>query len=242
MAFQLPSLSAFIKGAIDTLKRFPLPLAVSVLATGVTIYMLELKWDVQKEFEYLWKIVMCCWLGLSMFLAFSLYSERKNHSAIQKYVLQAIGLALTIGYYFLLPEFKKMTISEGTQYALFSTGLHLLVSFSPFIARGEINGFWQFNKSLFLRFLLSALYSGVLYLGLALALLAIDQLFGVNIKGERYGQLWFFLAGIFNTWFFLAGVPQNLDELETTTDYPKGLKIFTQFVLLPLVTIYLVIL
>ncbi|TAL62636.1 MAG: DUF4153 domain-containing protein, partial [Bacteroidetes bacterium] len=40
----------------------------------------------------------------------------------------------------------------------------------------------------------------------------------------------------------LAGVPQNLDELETTTDYPKGLKIFTQFVLLPLVTIYLIIL
>lgn len=242
MAFQFPSLSAVIKGTLDTLKRFPLPLLSAIVGSGICIYIIGMKWDVQKNFEYLWKIVMCCGLGLNLFLALCLISERRNHGAAQKYLLQILALVLVVGYYFLLPEFRKMTVSDATRYTLFSTALHLLVAFSPFIARGEINGFWQFNKTLFLRFLLSALYSGVLYLGLALALLAIDQLFNADIKGERYGQLWFFLSGIFNTWFFLAGVPKNLDELETNTDYPKGLKIFTQFVLLPLVAIYLLIL
>lgn len=242
MAFRFPSITAVIKGALDTLKRFPVPLFSAIAGTGICIFMLELKWNEQKNFEYLWKIVMCCGLGLNLFLALGLFSERKNHGAVQKYLLQLIALLLVAAYYFLLPEFRKMTLSDATRYSLFSVGLHMLVAFAPFIAKGEINGFWQFNKNLFLRFLLSVLYSGVLYLGLALALLAVDQLFNAEIKGERYGQLWFLLAGIFNTWFFLAGVPENLQELETTTDYPKGLKIFTQFVLLPLVTIYLFIL
>ena len=242
MAFRFPSISAVIKGALDTFKRFPLPLLSAIVASGICIYMLELKWDVQKNWEYLWKIVMVCWLGLNLFLSMNLISERRNQTGIGKYLIQIVGLVLLVGYYFMLPEFRRMTITDGTRYSLFSVGLHLLVAFSPFIARGEINGFWQFNKNLFLRFLLSALYSGVLYLGLALAILAIDQLFNAHIKGERYGQLWFFLAGVFNTWFFLSGVPKNMDELETTTDYPKGLKIFTQFVLLPLVAIYLLIL
>lgn len=242
MAFKFPSISAVITGALNTLRRFPLPLLSSVIGTAVCIYMLELKWDEQKKFEYLWKIVMCCGLGLNLFLSMSLISERRNDNAFTKYFMQLLGIGILIGYYFLLPEFRKMTLTNATQYSLFTIGLHLLVAFAPFISKGEMNGFWQFNKTLFLRFLLSVLYSGVLYLGLALALLAVDQLFNADIKGERYGQLWFFLAGIFNTWFFLAGVPENLDELDVVTDYPKGLKIFTQFVLLPLVAIYLLIL
>ena len=50
------------------------------------------------------------------------------------------------------------------------------------------------------------------------------------------------MVGVFNTWFFLAGVPTSIPDLEQTHTYPKGLKVFTQFVLLPLVTIYLLIL
>ena len=243
MAFSFPSIASVVKGALDTLKRFPFPLASAVLASSICIYIInDWRWSEKQDLEYLWKIVMCCWLGFNLFFSFSLISERRNHAVLQKYLFQFLGLIMIVAYYFLLPDFSKMTIADGSRYALFVTGLHLLVAFSPFIGRGEINGFWQFNKTLFLRFLLSILYTGVLYLGLALALTAINQLFNVDFNGTLYGQLWYFLAGIFNTWFFLAGVPQNLDELETNTDYPKGLKIFTQFVLLPLVTIYLLIL
>ena len=46
-------------------------------------------------------------------------------------------------------------------------------------------------------------------------------------------RLWIVIAGVFETWFFLAGVPKNLEELDESDDYPKGLKIFTQYVLLP---------
>ena len=242
MAFQFPSISDVIRGTLNTAKRFPLPLLSALAASSICIYIVGIKWDEQRKIEYLWKIVMCCWLGLNLFLSMCLISERRKDGMLLKYLIQLLGIGVLVGYYFFLPDFKQMTITDGARYALFTTGLHLLVAFSPFIARGEINGFWQFNKNLFLRFLLASLYSGVLYLGLSLALLAIDQLFNADIKWERYMQLWYFLAGIFNTWFFLAGVPKNLDELDSVVEYPKGLKIFTQFILLPLVAVYLLIL
>ncbi len=242
MAFRFPSISSLLKKAVDTFRRFALPLLSAVVGAAICMYMIDIKWDEQKKLTYLWKIVMCSGLGLNLFLSMCLISERRKDGPALKYLIQLFGLLVLAGYYFILPDFSKMTVSTASQYSLFTVGLHLLVSFSPFIGKGEMNGFWQFNKTLFLRFLLSVLYSGVLYLGLALALLAVDQLFGADIKGERYGQLWFFLAGIFNTWFFLAGIPKDLDELEMTMDYPKGLKIFTQFILLPLLAVYIIIL
>jgi len=87
------------------------------------------------------------------------------------------------------------------------------------------------------------LYSIVLYTGLALAILAVDQLFKVEFDGKIYGYLFFVIAGVFNTIFFLSGVPEtNSKEFPLELNYPKGLKNFTQFVLLPLISIYLVIL
>jgi hypothetical protein len=50
------------------------------------------------------------------------------------------------------------------------------------------------------------------------------------------------LIGIFQTWFLLAGIPADVKALEAEITYPKGLKVFTQFVLLPLVGLYLSIL
>ena len=120
--------------------------------------------------------------------------------------------------------------------------MHLLVAFAPFIKAGNINAFWQFNKSLFLRLLTGGIYSVVLYIGLALALLAIENLFGVRISSKTYFKLWIVITGIFNTWFFLAGIPKNLQLLEQETSYPKGLKVFSQYVLISLILVYFIIL
>jgi hypothetical protein len=120
--------------------------------------------------------------------------------------------------------------------------MHLFVAIAPWLGRGEINGFWHFNKSMFLRLLTAYLFTIVLYGGLAIALMAVENLFELYVPGERYGQLWVLLTGMFMTWFFLAGVPDDLDALDAMDEYPKGLKIFSQYVLFPLVAVYLLIL
>jgi hypothetical protein len=85
------------------------------------------------------------------------------------------------------------------------------------------------------------LYVGVLYAGLAGALLALDKLLGFNIESIYYGRLWFYMAGLGSVWMFLAYIPRNLADT-VATGYPKGLQVFAQYILMPLVLIYLVIL
>src|SRR5690606_1713700 len=96
--------------------------------------------------------------------------------------------------------------------------------------------------ALFLRFLTAVLYSVVLYAGLAVGLMALEELFGLDIEGKFYFRLLLVIAGIFNTLMFLSGIPEKPLSDEAAGDYPKSLKIFTQYVLIPLVSVYVLIL
>jgi hypothetical protein len=240
---KIPSLKVLFEGAKETLLRFPFVILTSVVGTGFMIHLLGIEFDRQEASKYLYNVVMVCSLGISFLLSLVFICERIKASKTVTYIVQIIGLILLIAYYLSLPHDAGYT--DITRYLLFMLGMHLLVSFSPFLNKGfslERRGFWQFNQNLFIRILITGVYSGVLYAGLSIAILSFDKLFDVNINSKIYGQLFFFILGVFNTWFFLSGLPANLDELESMDFYPKGLKIFTQYVLLPLVMIYLFIL
>lgn len=237
---KLPSLDSLVTRAAATFKRFPLAVTAAIAGSVCWIFLTRLPYDSIASHYYYWNIIMSCYLGMLLFIANSIYGEAYRVRRPVVILTGLAGIAVIVIYYFSLPS-RFMTISF-TRFVLFTVALHLLISFIPFLSKGGVNGFWQYNKVIFLRILTSALYTGVLYLGLSLALLAIEKLFNWRIRGEIYLDLWILLSGIFNTWFFLAGIPENFAELELKKEYPKGLKIFTQYVLLPLITVYLLIL
>jgi len=121
---------------------------------------------------------------------------------------------------------------------LLAAALLFFLPVVPFPGRNEVNGFWQYSVSLCLRFIPSVLFSGVLFAGLAIALGALDNLFGIDVPGKRYLELWAIVAGMFATWFFLAGVPEDVGALNSASGYQKGLKTFAQFILFPLLLVY----
>jgi len=240
---KIPSLKVLLESTRQTLYRFPFVILISLIGSGFMVYLMGLPFNRREGTEHLYNIVMVCSLGISFLLSLKFISERLKLSNAITQAVQAGGIVLLALYYISLP--KEPGLVDITRYLLFMTGTHLLVSFSPFVNKGfseERNGFWNFNLNLFMRILLTGVYSGVLYVGLSVAILSFDKLFNVNLRGEIYGQLFFFILGVFNTWFFLSGMPENLEELESQDFYPKGLKIFTQYILLPLVIIYLLIL
>jgi len=188
------------------------------------------------------KLAMCAELGLCLFIAAELFSESKHHGMVGRLIVNALVLGLIVIYYFSIRHSEHFEVQNFTRYTLYILASHLLVAFAAFTGKGHINGFWQFNRALFLRFLLAFLYTVVLYGGIAIAMVLLDELLHVHIHTRYYAYAWFCMIGVFNTVFFLAGVPKNIPELDSDTTYLKGLKAFTQFVLLPLVTMYLLIL
>ncbi len=240
---KLPSIRMLLEGSRASFSRFPFVIVDAVVGTFCAVLLFEGA-DVPTPLgNVLTDILMTCGLGLPMLLALSLVGEKANMPRGRMVILNGVGVLFLVLYYLTLPsEPYRAPLGYLVPFFALLAGFHSLVSVAPFAGRNEINAFWEFNKTLLLRLLIALFYTGVLYAGLSVALLSIDQLFGVTIKGERYGQRFVALLGVFNTWFFLSGVPRQEAGLDAAREYPKGLKVFTQYVLLPLVLIYLLIL
>lgn len=238
---KLPSIQTLWRGAAGVFVRFPLQFLLAVSSTIIWCWLSELNYSENTPLaNVLIKLLLLANLALTLLLSADLFAESHGYAKGRKWGLRLLALAICVALYFLLHPWKNANdIYRILQLAF---AFHLLVAFAPFIGRANLNGFWQYNKTLLLRFLTSAFYAGVLYAGLAIALFAINGLFNVDINYKWYMKLLAFVSAGFTTVFFLAGVPSDFDSLEKEQDYPKALKIFTQYVLIPLVTIYLAIL
>ena len=242
---KLPSLQHLYQGLIAVIKRFPVQVVFIVIATICWTFYINIDQYSTNPTNYqllslLLKAVLIGNLGLTLTLALDLLAEKKAFKLQRKWLIRIAAVLCCVVLFFLLDP--NDNFSDQLRIGLLAFAFHLFVAFSPFMDQGHTNGFWQFNKVLFLRFLTAALYSAVLYGGLAIALVAIDGLFNVDISWRTYMTVFAIIAGGFSPIFFLAGVPGNFQQLDEDVSYPKGLKIFTQFVLIPLMTIYLAIL
>lgn len=219
--------------------RFFMPIGFSVLASIVSIYLLEresISTDVEFRLLYL---VHTSILAIPFSIAVVIIGERWKFSITYKILANVGILLLAVAYFLLLPEeFSNKVLYRG---ALLTIAIHLLVSYLPFIKGGNLYSFWDYNRKLFERVIITALYSMVIYGGVSIAVLVANYLFNLDIDEKFYFEFWILVVGVFATIMFLAGFPKKYEN-EDKSGYPIGLKIFTQFVLLPLVTLYFLIL
>lgn len=225
------------------LLRFPLVLLSALIGVSVGIYLVEAVDSIQNFLPWI-NIMLCAGLGIPLYFCVDTSCELRGFSTWWRWTLHGLATVVLVLIYLSLPDLDSThnTQQPYIRYVIYSVVVHLLVSFLPFGSSRGLDGFWQFNKLLFVRFWTALLYSTVLFLGLALALGAMHLLFDIDIRGELYGDLYILVAGLVNTWVFVSGLPDNLRQLEEEVNYPRGLRLFAQYVLLPLLIIYLVIL
>ncbi|RZK60980.1 MAG: DUF4153 domain-containing protein [Hymenobacter sp.] len=237
---QLPSLQRVLQAAGRVARRFPLTLLCAGVVCVAGCQAIAFNTYPDTPAAWVFPLLSAGALGLPLTLALALAAERYGWAATGRWAAQAGALALLAGWYALAPAAPGLV--WGLRLAVLLLGLHLAVAAAPYL--GELRrgadppGFWRYNQTLFQRLLLAGLYSGVLYVGCAIALLALRELFGWDTNSDWFGFLFVALASLFNTWFFLAGVPADFAALEQEAPYPQSLKVFTQFVLLPLVVLY----
>lgn len=238
---KLPSLQNVLNAIQKTVLRFPLEVLTAIIGTIFAIILNEIKYNNPNKAFYE-KALMSSSLCLVLFLSVSLFFLSTNKKPLLRFITSLILGSLIVTFVFSFRE--RITQTEFQQFFVLNIALHLLVSFAGFLPKKyNQEEFWEFNKQLFLRILTSGLYSVVLYGGLALAILAVEKLFKFDFYDNIYLYIFFSIFGIFNTIFFLNGVPEiDNEEIPLELNYPKGLKNFTQYVLLPLISLYLVIL
>ncbi|HEX7336106.1 MAG TPA: DUF4153 domain-containing protein [Gemmatimonadales bacterium] len=233
---RLPSLETLAHQAREVLFRFPWTLTAAVIAAAAALQGTARPANADE----LARIGMAVALGIPLTLALTLFAEERGWTPGRKAALNAGGVVLLLVFYLVWPGPERK--HEVIRYLQLSAGLHLLVAVLPFLGRDESRAFWQYNRRLFLGILRAAVFSAVLFAGLAIAIVALDQLFGVHVPEEVYPRLWIVVVFVLNTWIFLAEVPRGMGRLASDTSYPRVLKVFAQYILTPLVFVYLAML
>lgn len=234
---RLPSVQYLFEGLLRTVLRFPAAVIAAACACGLAWYMVGMR----APLDAWTKLLLTLTLGIPLFSGLTLMNERPAlpKAAKPSYILLA-GLLFLVFFFYALAVDGASDFKTQYLHWLFIT--LLFISFAPYLAAAEPNGFWQFNKRFIVRIVLSCFYTGVLFAGASLALAAVDKLLGIEVGQKVYQYLWIFAAYIFGPLHLLGGTPWEYPELEEDKSYPKGLKLFTQYVLIPLATVYFLIL
>ncbi len=221
----------------DIVLRYPMILVMALIAAISAVVSIEMD-NEANQFSVIKLIITGC-LGISLMFAIKMLSQRIGKG----FLMEFFGTLFLVGFYFLLPE-KEKDFTEVYAFLLIPTFIlsHLLVSFIAFFGEKRELNFWQYNKNLFINLFLTAVFTGALVGGVALAILAVDKLFDINFDYKIYPKTISFLAILGSCFIFLLFNEKGLHQLEKDKNYPQILKFFTQFVLIPLLIIYAVIL
>ena len=236
MAMTLPTLGHIIDAGRRSARRFPLVLAAGLVTAVAGMFLINSDGDDKQAI----RLMLASGLGLPLNFALAMAAERRARTKAAYWLIAGAGIVVLAAFWYAFPRWTEQ--QQAMRFVQLAATVHLFVAFAPFIGTSEPRAFWQYNRILLQRFILAAIYAAVLWIGISGALLALDKLFGLSIEGEAYGRLWMVMTFVFHPWFFLSGIPEDIGALDAVTDYPRELRFFTQYVLVPIVVTYLAIL
>ncbi|MDD1597710.1 DUF4153 domain-containing protein [Riemerella anatipestifer] len=235
-----------LNNALKNLKKvvasYPMVL-LSALISYIAIVTTTI-WDTKSDFVYnMTVIAFVSATGMGLF-----FSIKKLSDVIgKKRLLNILGVVLLVGYYAIFPNGENKFSSQFETFKfiviIVAAIIHLFISVAPFLPKVKNEySFWNYNKNLFVNFVLSSIFSGVLAAGILSAINIFNSLFGINDNYKIYPILFSGISILGNTIIFLLFEERSREEerTSTVTEFPIALKFFTQYILIPLLFIYLV--
>lgn len=240
MKFKILSISKILEGLVEAAKNFPLAMVSAFVGTAIGIVLIHID-----NLYYLYNILLTLLLAFFLFIATQLFCLQKNWGLKQKTIINFLAVIFLVLYYFWLPEnIFESRLLFIIRYAMWLIGFALLITFSHFLKRHEktIDGFWNYNVLLFSSLALTAVWAAVIFVGISIAITSINFLFDINLGKNRYAELAVIVFGLFSTAFFLARIKKSIKNFQDSEECPKELKLFSVCALIPLVSIYFLIL
>lgn len=217
------------------IRRFPLLSLLCLLET--VLVMISIQFDNLND-SYMTNLLGANWIAIMLVTASSFAAIGHSLTKQKKILLETLSVSVGAIYYFLLPA--KWIYPWSEQYAFFCLGGFLLILVAGFKFREQNRDLVESYLLLLQRAVVTAFFSMVLYGGLASAIWSFCTLLGIKIDYKVYSHLAALIFGLFSPLFFLGGVPFQFSEHKL--DFPRLFKMLLQYLLLPIVGIYLLIL
>ncbi|MCC6726403.1 MAG: DUF4153 domain-containing protein [Saprospiraceae bacterium] len=249
---KLPSIPYLGAAFLEVWRRFPLVMLAATAGAIALMVLIEHNFVHDVEVKYS-QIALTCSLGLSTFLCAALVIEKWKLKMPAAIIPHLVAAGLVAFYYASLHWNDFDNDNTVLRFIALNLAAHLGVAFIPYLDKASsVEDFWEYNKQLFGNFVVGAFYSGVIFAGLSIAILAVNELFHLDISEKIYGHLFILIAGIFNTTYFLSHFPKEFNFTTEPTDnqaietppspYTTSFKNLTKFILIPIAIIYFLIL
>ncbi len=233
------SIDETLQSAANAIKRFPISVFAAYVAAMLLIAANHF-FDLQ---NFIGGYVATAVFAFPLALAVDLFFESRKAKSFAKNLARVLVVAVLIAmYFFVFRFFDDWEVADVMRFVILNLAAISLVLFSPFVSEGKMNGFWQFVITLFIRFVQAFFFFGILFAGIAALMASVDFLFEVQIPDQYYFDVWQVITGVMVSTFLLAGVPANFQALDRVTSYPKFLRVLTEYFLVPLVFLYMLVL
>ena len=147
-------------------------------------------------------------------------------------------------YALLLPDIDKMNAALSISFsALCTVAVFSLFFVSFFGCKDEEICFWNFSQSTLCTLLYALLFGLIIQGGLSLAVFALDSLFSLSVGSRCYGDLTVLCHLLFVPIYFVCNLPEKENKFNNKLSIiSKTTKVLSLYILLPITTIYFVIL
>jgi len=232
------SILAFIKKILTSASEYKFTSFFALLFSFASIILVY--GDFNKDsnwYIYLSNITLSSMLGF--FLTLTAYFSKKRNTLI------AISIVLSCLYFFSLPFISDYsTIMVNTKHCILIIIAIILLLYTPFHgSKGENHKYLNWAINIMESFIISLLFGVILYLSLLSAVIAIKELFNLEI-GYKYTQyLAIVVFGIFCTHYFLLSLSKKPNSSEINLIlYNKIGNFFSKYILTTIVGVYSLIL
>ena len=230
-----------IGGLLKALSRYPLTVFLLVAAVIVNAIAIEQGLDYMKYVAIL--LVGAC-LGFTLQALWERFFEKITY----RFLSMGLTLILTLFYFFMIRSLETFDVVTGLRTIVILSTLGIAYIWVPSF-KSKVS-FSDSFLTAFKAFFNALLFSIVLVLGLSLILGAIDLLL-FKIPGTLYEQSFNIVGIIFAPIYFLSLIPiypgvshqtKTEEELKNHNHYPRFLEILISYIIIPLLSLYTVIL
>jgi hypothetical protein len=227
---------------LKTVLRFPVATLCCVALCVIDILMIkDVRWTSYEEVFF--KLNLLLPLGFVLAIAVRMFAEDLRLRGWCSYA-DGLVIPLLAAYYFLLPESPNRFFDTPAvfYYAVFFLTALIGLCTAPCRRLAQPLLFWKYNVKIWSRAVFSGLCALIFIGGLCLALRAIEALFEVHIQEEWYQYILLLFCSLFASLFFAAGIPVLSQWTGDADKNYQVSRVLGQYVLLPILLVYFLIL
>jgi hypothetical protein len=232
---------------LATIKRI-LPLMLNVLVTGILLIILELSIDyslspnIADIQSLMLKILVMGVLNSCALISVYYLTKGMRRWALWMVLIGGLLLGINILFAVFAPSsLDALGMFVQRYFILLGAYMTFLVVLPIWNLRKTAEA-WYLLSRIFIVGLFTILVTGILQIGLTAALAALTTLFAIEIAAHTWIVLAIMVMYMFSQILFWLLMPANVEEGLSMSNYPKMLLRLSQFGLLPLATVYMIIL